>query len=615
MASNPARLDRRPRIVARLAWLLLSAALNIYADTPSFNSAVNYDVGISPNALISADLNGDGVPDLVTANINGNSVSVLIGNGDGTFQTAVEYPVGSQPVQIVVADINHDGRPDLAVVNSGSYNITILLGRGDGTFKLPLTVSVAPHPPVALAIGDFNGDGNPDLAVVSSNQSVTVLLGHGDGSFDQSADFFVTFASALAVTQIVAANINSDNILDLVILNEIPNSVTVLLGNGDGTFQVGQTYGVFGDRPNYLVATDLNHDGFIDLAAGSIAGGVSVLLGNGDGTFSYAQSYPVIGSIGGLVATDIDGDGVPDLVVANADNFALRGYVSVFLGNGDGSFAPALNYSTLYAPSGVAVADFDNNGHPDLAVATASASSVSVFLSNAITPQTGFWWNPAESGRGYTIEKQGDNVFMAAYMYDVSGRSTWYGVGPAVMIGPSFSTQLTTFSGGQTLTGAWMAPSVGPAAGNIAVTFSDATHATLSWPGGTTPIEKFPFVPNGLNLPHAASEPQPGWWWNPKEPGRGFSVEVQGGNLFVASYMYDASGDPVWYASGPALLVANAYQGNWVAYVGGQTLPGSYQAPTGTNNAGALTLQFTSRTTAVLTLPDGRQIPLQRFSF
>jgi hypothetical protein len=183
------------------------------------------------------------------------------------------------------------------------------------------------------------------------------------------------------------------------------------------------------------------------------------------------------------------------------------------------------------------------------------------------------------------------------------------------MIGPTFSTQLTAYANGQTLTGAWMPAMQIASPGNISITFSDATHGTLTWPGGTIPIEKYAFVPNGLSLPHAAAEPEPGWWWNPKEGGRGYSVEVQGGNAYIASYMYDTSGNSVWYAAGPAPLTANAYLGNWTAYTGGQTLLGSYQPPTGTSNAGSLTIQFTSRTTGTLTLPDGRQIPIERFSF
>src|SRR5471030_642756 len=127
-------------------------------------------------------------------------------------------------------------------------------------------------------------------------------------------------------------------------------------------------------------------------------------------------------------------------------------------------------------------------------------------------------------------------------------------------------------------------------------------------PEGSIPIQKYEYVPNGLALGHSALDPQTGLWWNPSEGGRGFSVEMQGNNAYIASYMYDAAGDPVWYSSGPAPLVAKVFQGNWTTYTGGQTLTGSYQPPKGTSNAGSVTIQFNSTTAGILTLPDGRQI-------
>ncbi len=231
------------------------------------------------------------------------------------------------------------------------------------------------------------------------------------------------------------------------------------------------------------------------------------------------------------------------------------------------------------------------------------------------TPQSGVWWNPAEGGRGYTLEFSNGKLFIATFMYDVSGRSHWYGAGPAPMGGNSFSTALTAYSGGQTLTGAYKAPTQGNSPSNIAVNFSDASHATITWVGGTIPIERFEFVTGGLGVPPTAVQPQTGWWWNPGEGGRGFFVEVQNNQALIATYMYDNGGNPVWYDSGPAALPGNIYQSNWNAYTGGQTLTGTYQAPTGPTNAGALTIQFASPTSGTLTLPNGRQIPLVRFPF
>jgi hypothetical protein len=138
----------------------------------------------------------------------------------------------------------------------------------------------------------------------------------------------------------------------------------------------------------------------------------------------------------------------------------------------------------------------------------------------------------------------------------------------------------------------------------------------LTWPGGTIPITRFAIVPGGLNSPPTSTQPQSGYWYNPAEPGRGYTIEVQNNTAFIAAYMYDAAGNAVWYASGPATLTGNnTFQGTLDQFAGGQTLTGSYVAPNHVVNVGSITLQFTSPTAGTLTLPDGNQIPIQRFSF
>jgi alpha-tubulin suppressor-like RCC1 family protein len=243
---------------------------------------------------------------------------------------------------------------------------------------------------------------------------------------------------------------------------------------------------------------------------------------------------------------------------------------------------------------------------------------VTCIPASSFVPQSGYWWNPAEGGRGFTIEQNGTsgNVFFATYLYDASGRPTWYAAGPAPMTGQTFSAPLEAFSGGQTLTGSYQTPTQGASPGNVSITFSDADDATLTWPEGTIQITRYAIVPGGLTATPPATQPQAGYWWNPAEGGRGYTIEVQNNSAFIAAYMYDTSGNPVWYAAGPAALTGNnAYVGNWTTYTGGQTLTGSYHAPTGTANAGSLTVQFISPTSATLTLPDGRQIPIQRYAF
>jgi hypothetical protein len=340
-----------------------------------------------PEAIAVGDFNDDGHLDLAVANEGGDTVSILLGNGDGTFQPQIDVPVGSEPTSIVAGDFNGDGRTDLAVTNFGSGTVSVLLGDGDGTFQPQVTYAVggtlAPGlglldsdpafiGPYSIVAGDFNGDGHLDLAVanwgiavedISTDETiyggtVSVLLGNGDGTF-------------------------APQIIDPV----GPPEETIITTPGGETDEPGISW-----YPNKMVTGDFNGDGRLDLAvtgASDIAfmdnsGMVSVLLGNGDGTFAP----PVDDVVGmfpqGIVAGDFNGDGRLDLAVAN-DNDDV---VSVLLGNGDGTFAPQVDYtvgsdpSEPSAPFTIVAGDFNGDGHLDLAVNDSEDSAIAVFLGN-----------------------------------------------------------------------------------------------------------------------------------------------------------------------------------------------------------------------------------------
>ena len=231
-------------------------------------------------------------------------------------------------------------------------------------------------------------------------------------------------------------------------------------------------------------------------------------------------------------------------------------------------------------------------------------------------PQTGWWFNPAEGGRGFSIEARGNRLFMAAFHYEPDGRATWnFAGGVTSLDGSLFTADFLSASGGQTLTGAYRFPNLANA-GSITFAFSDAQHGTLVWPGGTVPIERQASVPNGLTLPPQPGLPEGGWWWNPDESGRGFFIEWQGGFVNIAGYMYDAQGRPTWFITVVPTPDPLRITSTWWTYANGQAMGQPYRSPTRTSdNAGTLDVRFTSATTATMTLPDGRQINLVRQAF
>jgi hypothetical protein len=230
-------------------------------------------------------------------------------------------------------------------------------------------------------------------------------------------------------------------------------------------------------------------------------------------------------------------------------------------------------------------------------------------------PQTGWWWNPAESGRGFGVEVKGRNIFYNGFLYDTDGRATWViAAGPTSLDGSVFAGDLLQFSGGQTLTGAYKAPGPAQKVGTVLLTFNTAQAGTMVWPGGVVPIQRQDF--NNVNAAPQQGVPESGWWWNPAESGRGFFLEWQNGILDMAGFMYDDTGKPIWYLAVQATPNPATLASSWTRYANGQTLAGAYKAPTLINtNVGPVSIQFSSTTTGTMTLPGGRTIPIERQPF
>ncbi len=337
--------------------------------------------GTHPYGVATGDFNNDGFADVVIENYSSNTVSVLLGKGDGTFQAPVTYAVGSLPERVLVADMDGDGNLDLIVANTGSNSISILLGVGNGTFRAQTTYPC--NSPVGLGVMDVNHDGIPD--VVAGNyysNTMSVLLGKGDGTLNTA----VTYATGSTPQTVAEGDFNGDGIVDVVVGNEGAATVGVFLGNGDGTFQTMVTYPV-GNSPQGVQVGDFNGDGKQDLAVSNqVDGTVSVLLGNGDGTFQAQAVYPVGVQPVGIAIADFNGDGIQDITVGNTGQASLT--QGVLLGKSDGTFAPQVTFATGNFPYGVAVADFNGDGLPDMAVTNFTDGTATILLSQATETAT-----------------------------------------------------------------------------------------------------------------------------------------------------------------------------------------------------------------------------------
>ncbi len=387
---------------------------------PFFLPPVSYNSGgYFPQSVAVADVNHDGKLDVLVANLcvssddcTNGGVSVLLGNGDGTFQTAVSYiSGGADASSVAVADVNGDGKPDLVVANCGPIGtntcppangvVGVLLGNGDGTFQPVVTYDSGGVGAVWAAVADVNGDGKPDLLVANecgtsnncADGSLGVLLGNGDGTFQAAT----TYDARYDISSLAVSDINGDGKLDVLVTSGGNSRVGVLLGNGDGTFQPVVIYDSGGVGPHSVAVRDVNGDGKPDLlVANNCAfgnhcanGAVGVLLGNGDGSFQPAVSYISGGSGTRSVAiADVNGDGKPDLLVQNL----FYNTVGLLLGNGDGTFEPVVPYdSGGYTPGSIAAANVNRDGKPDLLVAecvvqNCSIGSVGVLLHVGSTP-------------------------------------------------------------------------------------------------------------------------------------------------------------------------------------------------------------------------------------
>lgn len=323
--------------------------------------------GRAPYSVAVGDFNRDGIQDLaVVSYLPTGTLSIWLGNGDGTFRLGETYTVGVQPFFVATASLRDNGILDLVVSDSLSDDVWVMLGNGDGTFEAAVAYPAIGRS-YTIGTGDFTGDGILDIiSITGSTQCdcISVFPGNGDGTFRSAVTTPVPYnVDGLALT---SGYFNKDNKLDIAVTGQFgtANQVNVLLGNGDGTFTPNGYYSVV-ISPDSIVAASFRGGKTTDLAV-TVDPGVEVLLGNGDGTFQqpvlYATNFPT-----SVVAKDFSGDGRVDLAVSNAG--LGNGYppgASVLTGNGDGTFQAAKFYSVGRDPSFVAAGDFNGDGKADL---------------------------------------------------------------------------------------------------------------------------------------------------------------------------------------------------------------------------------------------------------
>jgi len=389
--------DRVPVELSNFSSSLSGTGTSVAGLTGNDFPTTNYDVGAAPTFIATASLRDNSDNDLIVTNFNDNTVSVLLGNGDGTFATQVTYPTGVGPIAVATGafqSVAGDDNLDLAIANQTANTVSILIGNGDGTFQPKTDIATGSQPSCVIAkdMHDVNGNGSLDLIVANHNDStIYIYQGNGDGTF--KVPNILQLPAGFAPSWVTAGDFNDDGHLDLAVADEGNATVSVFLGNGDGTFRARTDYAV-GNSPVWVSTADLNGDTVLDLAVANKSDNtVSVLLGLGttttsttagttsvgNGTFGVQTPYPAGGEPTSIAVADYNIDGLPDLAVADETDNA----VSVLLNLGSGTFGPNFELPAGTAPDSIVTADFNGDSRPDVATANNGSNTASVILNSS----------------------------------------------------------------------------------------------------------------------------------------------------------------------------------------------------------------------------------------
>lgn len=476
---------RTPWLAAGLALAALGPGAQ--AQWPGFRAPVSYTTGGTPASVAIADFDGDGVLDLAVMNGNSASVSILRGNGDGSFGAPASYAVQSEPIHAAAGDLNGNGHLDLVVANHGSNSISVLLNHGDGTFAP--SVQYTPRlQPIVVVLADFDRDGDLDIAVANFGDGrVSILLGNGNGAFAAA----VNYTGAAKPRGMDAADFNGDGFLDLAVGNSELSTVSIFPGLGDGRFGAPAHHafgpehgGVFGLR-----AADFDRDGHADIVAVNYwANSVTTRLGNGDGAFGPPSTHATGMNSRSVAAGDLDGDGIPDVVCAMQ---AGTTGAAVLLGNGDGTLRAATVHGGPCMH--VELADLDGNGALDLVLANPFDGVVMVLLNAAQArvqaSATSIDFGAVELGDGPALlsievgNNGGANLAIDAWLEGDALGAYAINAMPAALLPPGGSTAIEV---------AFEPGALGPAAAELVLETNDPDQGRLVVPLAGTGIDTQP---------------------------------------------------------------------------------------------------------------------------
>jgi hypothetical protein len=360
----------------------LTVTTPVMCNALSFAAPTSFDAGTSPSTIVVGDFNGDGKQDLAVINDftnNVSHVSILLGDGEGSFSAPTHVLSPVEASSIAVGDFNGDGRQDLVTVYFYADDVSIFLGDGAGNFSAPTHLHLGYNTHASVAVGDFNGDGKQDLVVLSQGD-VAIFSGDGAGSFSTPTHVNVGYA----YSSIAVGDFNGDGKQDLVDTNVFPYGVSIVLGDGTGSFSVPIFFSLQ-PYPFHVTVSDFNGDGRQDLAVARFSnnlGGVSILLGDGLGHFAGPVPVGSGDRPSALAVGDFNGDNKEDLAVS----YETSNNVSILLGDGTGHFADPVPFGAG-DPGSLAVGDFNNDGRQDLAVTKYNSDSVSILLNNCAGPE------------------------------------------------------------------------------------------------------------------------------------------------------------------------------------------------------------------------------------